>query len=133
MLCCCPSSESPPPKKKNNQAVKKQSSPSKENLVGEDAKHTTSATNPAFDRHPEQTKSENKKRQVHNNNHVATPESVHLQETNLSVPPAQEDEIDPIMAAELAGLVSRLEAVTNRLESVAGGGGGAGAGAAPGE
>lgn len=57
-----------------------------------------------------------------NNNNSVSPDSV-----TLSV---GTEEVDPKMAAELANLVSRLEAVTNRLESVAahGGAGGAGAG-----
>ncbi len=132
MLCCVGCKESPE-KDKKKQVPNRQGSPSKENLVEnqetlklEKQNATQAHANPAFD----SQRTDKKSPQVNGkapSQPVVSPNSVIIEDSS--------QEIDAAMAAEIAGLVSRLEAVTTRLEGISGGGGGGagGAGGAPGE
>ena len=133
-------SSSPPETRRS-----KSQSPSRENLVDQPrrsggtnhpANPVSQATNPAFTSDTAKKQQQNDaNNSVANNNTVVNPAQIkvepkgqHIAQRPTSSP---DSNISTRTMAELTALVSRLEAVTSRLEGVAGGGGGGGGRAAP--
>lgn len=117
MLCCIKSKETPP-------KDTSKSSPSKEKLVqgnnNSPAKQqapTAPQVNQGFE-----GKSSNQGKSASVKHKDIRLDQVVLIEHSAP----QDNELDPKMAADLSGLISRLEAVTSRLESATASGGGGG-------
>ena len=129
MNCC---------RKRNNSSpdrIKKSGSPSKENLVN-GGNNNSKASNETAHLNKGYVNGQTNQSDKNSKAKSKSSKDIHLDNIVLSDNSAlQELQLDPKMSADLSNLISRLEAVTTRLEATAGGGGGGASqsSAAPGE